>query len=171
MVKDLYLIRHATAEDAGNSAMLRDFDRELTSKGVMQSARLGKYMADKGLVPQEVHCSPAVRTLKTATLVAEQMKLNDEAVKANETLYGGGPRGYLALVNSLSEEVHSVALVGHNPDITFFAEYLCTKDVGGSMKKGTLIHFRFENLNWAEVSQKSADFISRLDVKKLFENE
>lgn len=171
MVKDLYLIRHATAEDAGNSSMLRDFDRELTSKGVMQSARLGKYMADKGLLPQEIHCSPAARTLKTAELISEQLKLNEEVVKASETLYGGGPRGYLALVNNLPDDIHAVAVVGHNPDITFFAEYLCSKDVEGSMKKGTLIHLRFEDIGWAEVSQKSASFISRIDVKKLFENE
>ena len=44
MEKNLLLIRHSTAEDVTNSSMVRDIDRELTSRGIMESARVGKYL-------------------------------------------------------------------------------------------------------------------------------
>ncbi len=167
MTKILYLIRHAHAEDAGNSAMIRDFERDLTSRGIMQSARIGKHLFDKQIKIDSIFCSPANRTVQTAKIVCEQLKFDLDAIKVDTNLYGGGPRAYLACVNSLSDSQSAVAIVGHNPDISFFAEYLTRDDVQGSMKKATVIIFKFENSSWAEVSSKDAALIERIDVADL----
>ena len=167
MKKNLLLIRHATAEDTTNSSMARDFDRELTSRGIMESARLGKYLRDGGFVVDSIFCSPAVRTRATANLIAEQLHFETDNVENSEKLYGSGPRGYLALLNELSEDFNTVIIVGHNPDISFFADYLSSDDCGGSMYKATAIHLRFENLNWAEISQKSGILEKRIDIKDI----
>ena len=167
MEKNLLLIRHSTAEDVTNSSMVRDFDRELTSRGIMESARLGKHLKDAGIVVDAIYCSPAVRTNATANLIAEQLKFDTDNVENSEKLYGSGPRGYLALLNELSEDINTVFIVGHNPDISFFADYLSSDDCGGSMSKATAIHLKFEDLAWAEISQKSGILIKRTDVKEL----
>jgi phosphohistidine phosphatase len=167
MKKNLLLIRHATAEDVTNSSMVRDIDRELTSRGIMESARLGKHLKDSGLSIEAILCSPATRTLTTANLIAEQLKFDTENVSIAEGLYGSGPRGYLALLNGLSENLTSVIIVGHNPDITFFADYLTRDDCGGSMEKASVVHLKFEDLKWAEISQKSGSLVKRTDVKDL----
>jgi len=45
-------------------------------------------------------------------------------------------------------------LVGHNPDISYFAEFL-THQAVASMDKGEVIAIQFDNLTWAEVSGRT----------------
>lgn len=163
MTKKLYIIRHAQAEDLGNTRMVRDFERELTSKGIMQSARLGKFLATESVKIDLLLSSPAKRALQTAKVLGEQLKYDEEKILLDENLYGDGPKGYLNAINKIGDQHQSVAIFGHNPDISFFAEYLTREDIGGSMKKATLIELAFTDLEWAEVSAKTADLIRRVD--------
>ncbi len=152
MEKNLLLIRHSTAEDVTNSSMVRDFDRELTSRGITESARVGKYLKDSGIAIDGIYCSPSLRTKTTASLIAEQLKFDTDNIVFSEALYGSGPRGYLALINGLENHHDTVILVGHNPDISFFADYITSQDCGGSMEKATTIHLKFGELQWSEIT-------------------
>ena len=160
MNKTLYLIRHATAEDGAYSPMFKDFDRELTSSGIIEAARMGKFLKNEGKNFDYIASSCAIRAKETAKIFAEQMGFDVEKIDLNESIYGGGPRAYLAAVNALSDEFKAVAIFGHNPDITFFAEYLTRADVGGSMEKAAVIKLAFdEKLSWADVSSKMGQFL------------
>ncbi len=165
--KEIFLIRHATAEEPGNSSMLRDFDRELTSRGIMESARMGNFLRTQGFSFDQLISSPAVRTRETAKIISEQMKTDSEAILLNDTLYGGGAGAYLSLINGLSEELKTIVIFGHNPDISFFADYLSSEDVGGSMEKATVVVLRFDDLKWAEISAKSGGFVNRFTVESI----
>lgn len=160
MTKLLYLIRHATAEEGGNSPMFRDFDRDLTSTGIIESARMGKFLSSKGIKFDLVISSPAERAKGTAKIFAEQLGIDTETIVIDENLYGGGPRGYLAAVNGLDESVNSVVIFGHNPDITFFGEYLTRADIGGQMDKAGCLIMQFDDVKWAEVSSKMGKFVA-----------
>lgn len=159
MNKNLYLIRHAKAEDGGNTPMFRDFDRDLTSTGIIESARMGKYLAGIGVKFDLIVSSAAERAKATAKIFAEQLHIDADAIVIDENMYGGGPRSYLAAVNQLDESVNNVAIFGHNPDVTFFAEYLTRADIGGQMEQAAVIILAFENIKWAEVSSKMANFL------------
>ncbi|WP_337044163.1 SixA phosphatase family protein [Emticicia sp. 17c] len=159
MKKLLYLVRHATAEEGGNSPMFRDFDRNLTSHGIIEAARMGKFLAEKDIKIQLILSSEADRCKSTAKIFAEQLHIDADEIMLDEAIYGGGARAYLAAVNKLDENVKSVAIFGHNPDITFFAEYLTRADIGGSMEKAGVVVIEFEKTKWAEVSNKSGKFL------------
>jgi len=159
MNKTLYLIRHATAEDGGNSPMFRDFDRNLTSSGIIESARMGKFLAATGVKFDLILSSASERTKATAKIFAEQLDYDADSILINDNIYGGGPRSYLSAVNQLDEAVNVVAIFGHNPDVTFFSEYLTRADVGGSMDNSGVMILSFENIKWAEVSSKMALFL------------
>lgn len=165
--KTLYIIRHAEAEDFGNSAMLKDFNRNLTGKGISQSARLGSFLLKDNVKIDGFISSPANRAFQTAKVLLEQFKLDEDVISLEASLYGGGPRAYLTCLNNISEELSAVAIFGHNPDITFFAEYLTRDDVGGNMKKATFIELEFQNQTWAEISGKTGDMKRRVDVKSI----
>lgn len=167
MSKNLFIVRHAEAEDFGYSSMLRDFDRNLTGKGISQSARLGRYLKENETVIELYVSSPAIRAFQTAKILLEQFDLDEENIKIDENLYGGGPRAYLACLNDAPESIESMAIFGHNPDITFFAEYLTRDDIQGSMNKSTVIVLKFEGFTWKEISSKSGSLVQRIDVKKL----
>lgn len=159
MKKTLYLIRHATAEDGGNSPMFRDFDRELTSTGIIESARMAKFLSTQGINFDLIVSSEAIRAKNTAKIFAEQLGYDVESIELNESLYGGGPRAYLATTNALNEKHNTVAIFGHNPDVTFFGEYLTRADIGGSMDKAGVLILEFENQTWSEVTSKSGKFV------------
>ncbi|MGR3811737.1 SixA phosphatase family protein [Jiulongibacter sp. NS-SX5] len=167
MSKKLYIIRHAHAEDLGNVSLVKDSERELTSKGIMQSAKLGRYMKNTGADLGIYNSSPASRARQTASIMMEQYSLNTDELVINEGLYGGGPRGYLACLNQLPEKTDSAAIFGHNPDISFFAEYLTRDDIQGSMKKASVIIMEFEDLKWAEISGNTGTVLQRIDVSDI----
>jgi len=112
--------------------------------------------------------SPANRALQTATVFAEQLGIREDSISLEQSLYdGGGPKAYLGSLNSVSEDFGVVAIFGHNPDITFFAEYLTRGDVGGNLKKASLIELSFSDIKWNEISGNSGEFVRRIDVSNL----
>jgi phosphohistidine phosphatase len=169
MTKKLYLIRHATAEDGSSSSMLKDFDRILTSKGIMESARMGTYLERKGEKFDVIISSASERTKSTAKIFAERLKIDADSIILDEGLYGGGPRAYLAILNQVSEKDNFVAIVGHNPDISFFAENLTRDDTGGGMEKGSVICLTVEDCTWAEISSKTMSLSYRIAVSEINE--
>lgn len=167
MIKHLFIVRHATAEDTGNSAILKDFDRELISKGIMESAKVGKYLSTYFPNIDAIYSSPATRAYQTAKYIAEQIKFEIGNIQTNEDLYFSGPKGYLAVLSQIPAHIKTAMIVGHNPDISYFADYLTRDDNGGSMKKASVIHLTFEGFEWAELSQNLGTHVKRIDGKKL----
>ncbi|MDP5140681.1 MAG: histidine phosphatase family protein [Spirosomaceae bacterium] len=168
-MKTLYLIRHATAEDGSSSSMFRDFDRDLISSGIIEAARMANYMSSKSYNIDLIVSSKANRAFGTAKIMAEQWKMDVDEIQLDDNLYGGGPRAYLAALNQLDESVNSVVMVGHNPDISFFGEYLTRDDTGGQMKKAGVLILTFTDLKWAEISNKSGSVKAYHDPKNILE--
>jgi phosphohistidine phosphatase len=167
MGKRLFIIRHAEAENFGNSTMLKDFDRNLTGRGISQSAKIGRFLKISEAKIDVFVSSSAARAFQTAKFLLEQFNIEEDSIQIDENLYGGGPRAYLSCINRTSESLEAMAIFGHNPDISFFAEYLTSDDIQGSMRKATIIELNFEELTWKEVSSKSGSMVQRIDVKEL----
>lgn len=164
MKRTLYLIRHAQAEDA--SAYQRDHDRALVPAGIMASARIGHYLHERGIGADQLLSSTATRAKDTAQVIAEQLGIPPQDIVLDADLYDGGARAYLAAVTALPAAYTSVMLFGHNPDISYFAEFLTHQPVG-DMDKGAVAAVAFEELNWAEVSGRTgtlAFYVSPRDL-------
>lgn len=171
MSKKVYLIRHASAEDGSHSPMFKDINRELTSKGMMESAKMGAFLKEQEVKFDKLVYSSATRTSRTAEVLSEQVSVQKDNVIEDEGLYGGGPRAYLRILNEIAQDEQSIAIVGHNPDISFFAEYLTRDDVGGSFEKCTVVCLEMEeSTSWAELSAKSMHFKWRKAIIDLNES-
>jgi phosphohistidine phosphatase len=166
MKKILILVRHATAEE--DNFRVKDFDRELVSKGLSESAIMGRWLAGKKIRPHRFISSPAARAFKTAELIAEQLHIEISDIIPVKNLYDGGPKAYLSAVNSTPEDVETLILFGHNPDISYFGEYLSGEDIG-SMKKGGIVILQFDDQKWEEVSSRTAQFVSYTTPKQVRE--
>lgn len=167
MKKTLILVRHATAED--QKLMVKDFERELVGKGKTDSSTMGRWMALKGIYPDRFISSSAPRASQTAVIIGDQLKFQAADIILEDSLYDGGPRAYLSVVNAIPEDSNIVALFGHNPDITYFAEYLSGADLD-SMSKGSIVVIDFKDQAWAEVSAKTGDFILYQSPRELRES-
>ncbi|TDB65091.1 SixA phosphatase family protein [Arundinibacter roseus] len=164
MKKYLLLVRHAKAEDS--SMMLKDFDRELLSQGIMDAARLGNFLFREKFTVNSIKTSAAARAFQTVKVLAEQLKIDTDSIEQIEKLYDGGPQAYLSAVNTTAENVQTLMLCGHNPDISFFAEYL-TRDQVNSLSTCDLVVMQFEDLLWAEVSGKTGKVRKHISPKDL----
>lgn len=145
---------------------MADHDRNLLPEGIMAAARVGRYLAEKGIGADRLISSPANRARDTAKVMAEQLGVSPDTIELNEKLYEGGPKAYLAAVNNLPDTCESVMLFGHNPDVSYFSEYLTHQDVG-SMSKGSILAITFENLRWAEVSGRTGFLLFYVTPKEL----
>ncbi len=157
MTRYLYLMRHATAEDG--SFFLPDFDRELTPQGMIETARMGKFLHDKNININYIVCSSAARAFQTGRVMAEQLKYEEIKINATQSIYDDGMKGYLEVITNAPAEAQSLLLVGHNPDISFFAEYLTHSNID-SMKQASIVVVAFENLEWAKVSGRTGKFLN-----------
>ncbi|QRR03695.1 SixA phosphatase family protein [Dyadobacter sandarakinus] len=156
MKKTLILVRHATAED--QSFRMKDFDRNLNNKGLSEAEAMGKWMA-AGQIGAEIWVtSPASRAYKTAEIMAKLLDVAPSTFVSVPEIYDGGPKAYLRAVNTTHVDAESVILFGHNPDITYFAEYLSGADLG-TMDKGAVAIIEFEEQEWIEISAKTGKLV------------
>ncbi len=158
MQHTVYLVRHAHAEDG--SLYLPDHDRELLSAGIMAAARTGRHLREQ--TPSGIGTivsSTAHRAMQTAKVVAEQTSIDPDTILADAALFDQGPKAYLAAVNALPESVLTAVLVGHNPDISYFAEFL-THSAIVSLDKGDIVAIELtDGLTWAEASGRTATLL------------
>lgn len=105
------LIRHG---DAVTSSPLGDHGRPLSIAGRGQVKATGRALADRGVHPSRVWCSPLVRAVQTAELVVAALEF-EGVVEAQDELYPDSPIEPLvrALAGLGPEE--SVVVVGHQP--------------------------------------------------------
>lgn len=164
MSRILYIVRHAKAED--RSMFMTDHSRQLTADGIMAAARIGRFLKEKQVRPDQIVSSTAPRAKDTAKGMAEQLGFDPEQIELNEALFEGGPKAYLAAVNALPDSAQSAMIVGHNPDVTYFAEFLTHQSLG-SMSKGAVVAIEFADVDWPEVSRATGRVLFQIAPKQL----
>ena len=118
--RTLVLLRHAKAETPGERP---DADRHLTKRGRADASAAGSWLADEGLRPNLVLCSPATRARQTWHGVAVALAQADPEGAAPEVhyepgLYEGGRTEVIDLLRAVPEETSTVLVVGHNPTMS-----------------------------------------------------
>jgi len=116
-MKRLILMRHAKSDWSGGPAA--DIDRPLNARGRAGAETLGVWLRQQALIPDQVLCSAAARTVETLDLLAVPEPVS---VARLRTLYLAS---HLAILDHLRQARGDVVLVlGHNPGIGVAAELL-----------------------------------------------
>jgi phosphohistidine phosphatase SixA len=111
-MRDLVLLRHAHAEPAGTGQP--DLDRPLSSEGLAEAEAAGRWLREKGLVPDRVLASPSRRTRETLEAVLSAVGYVDQRLE--EAIYDAAPGTLAALVDQ-HRDVERLLVVGHNPGL------------------------------------------------------
>ena len=120
--KKLFLLRHA--KSGWDDPTLDDFDRPLAPRGKRATKRLARHIADQGYAFDLVLCSAAKRTTDTWDRIARDLA-SETPVRHLRELYLGAEDIFVTALLGLDDDVTSVVLVAHNPDIAYFAGWLC----------------------------------------------
>lgn len=153
MPYNLYLLRHAKSDWSVPGQ--KDIDRELNSRGLNDAPRIGRRLHDLGVRPERVICSPARRTKMTALYVCEQLHYDQDSIVYSEDIYEASMRTLLSAINGLDDNWRSVMLIGHNPGLTYLAEYMSRQELGNIPTSG-VINLEFDVDSWQEVSGGTA---------------
>jgi phosphohistidine phosphatase len=133
---ELYLIRHAPAEQRGDD-WPDDAKRPLSEDGADRMRKAARGLDRLGVTLDVVVTSPLVRTRQTAEIVAAALNPRPPIV-AVESLAPGGT--YQALMSDLEKQSRRmrIALVGHEPGIGEVAARLIGSRHPIEFKKGAV---------------------------------
>lgn len=148
MPKKLLLVRHAKSD--WNDSSLSDFERYLNPRGERDAPEMAKRLLQKGLIPQKIVSSTAVRALSTARIFADIMSINPHDILEEPKIYEAAPHVILSVINSLSNEHDYIAIFGHNPGISTVGTYLCSSGLSMPTCGMAMINFPFDD--WKLVS-------------------
>ena len=107
----LVLIRHAKAVADAPS----DVQRPLAGRGHRDAAAAGKWLAELGITPDLVVTSQAVRARETWEEIGLASAVQD--VQIDERIYENTVADLLAVITDVTDDVQTLALVGHNPSM------------------------------------------------------
>jgi phosphohistidine phosphatase len=155
----LYLMRHAQSADKqpGQS----DKERELTQQGMHDALLAGRYLTHQKINFDLVICSTAVRAHRTAELLTETFQFDADKLQLEDELYTASVRTFLGLVTQLDELHTHVMCVGHNPVISYLAEYLTKAEIGDMPPAGIAI-IRLNVTHWRETNQSTGELMALL---------
>ncbi|HEY9489407.1 MAG TPA: histidine phosphatase family protein, partial [Chryseosolibacter sp.] len=90
----------------------------------------------------------------TTSLLAEGMKLDQPRILLEDVLYEASVGQFLEYINNIEEAYHHVLIAGHNPSISYLAEYLTKADIG-EMATGSIAMIKFDLGSWKLVSENT----------------
>ena len=145
-MKTLYILRHAKSSWDDHS--LTDHERPLNERGLRTAPFIGGLMKERGLVPDVIVSSPAMRAKQTAELVREAAGFEPE-ITFNERIYEASVSTLIAVITELDNEADRVLLVGHNPGAEGLIYYLNGEIA--PMPTAALAIIELEIGSWAEI--------------------
>ncbi len=139
---DVYIIRHAWAEDRHLLQWPTDWERPLTRDGRRRFAAVVERLVEREFAPQIIATSPLVRCRQTAEIVAETAGGEPPIIGLDALQPGSDLRALLAWTANEAADCDQVAWVGHAPDVGRLAGRLIGE---GEMRfaKGAVAAVRF----------------------------
>jgi phosphohistidine phosphatase len=146
----LALIRHAKAVRAESGEP--DFPRDLTGKGRRVASAMGEFLAGRAdFRPHVVVTSPAARALATAERIAEPLGIADDRLVQNRRIYEATPGDLAGIVHGFSPQWKFATLVGHNPGLSDFADWLLGQATIQDMPTGAVVWLELDTPAWTGV--------------------
>ncbi len=123
-MKTIFILRHAKSD--WDSPAVKDFDRPLNERGRAAATRIGAYFKSQHYPCDIVLCSTAQRTRETFGLIKPFLP-DGLKVKFDDKLYLAEPTYLVGCLRSLSDDLKSAMIIGHNPGLELLAHSLVAK--------------------------------------------
>ena len=121
------LFRHAKAEIP--DVEKADFDRCLASRGQRNAIRMGRFIREKGLLPDLVIVSKAARTRETFELASRDWP--DIPVVFLDSIYEASATTVMAGIEAHGGDCERVMVIGHNPGLVVLLHNLVDSPPSG----------------------------------------
>ena len=166
----ILLLRHAEAVAHSKGG---DIERELSTNGLAESLRLGRFMARNGLWPDHVLVSPASRTRETIDLV-QQAWASPAKIEVRKSLYLAESAQLLEELREAPSDARTIMLVAHNPGLAELAHGMVARGdaklrerLSQGLPTCTLAVLDVDCEDWRDLSLHSARLVSLITQDKL----
>lgn len=164
-MKKLTLIRHAKSD--WSVAALPDRERALNKRGRLAAVIMGQRLSKRAAFPDLLLSSPARRCRETAQLL---MGAADGwlSITYVDQLYAASVETLAAVIRGCPEQ-HHVALLGHNPELSELARWLCAA-APVRLPTGAVLVLQLAIEHWADIHDGCGEILSYDYPKKKAES-
>lgn len=155
-MKTLTILRHG--KSSWSKAGLPDQERPLNPRGERDAPVMAERINEAGIRPSLIMSSPAVRAWTTAKIVAKAISYPIEFLHREDELYLANLECLFDLLSRQDNAFNSVMVVGHNPGLTEFADYLLP-DITDNIPTCGLVALNIDTDNWDLRERKQAELI------------
>lgn len=153
-MKKLLLIRHA--KSSWDYPGLSDHQRPLAKRGIKDAPTMGRRLVNRGVMPDLIISSDAVRALETAMVIANELSYPARQIVKSERLYHASVNSLLSVIKATSPEIRTLFIIGHNPGMNDFIAFMgCEID---NLPTAGQFGLSFEVNNWKGVGPRQAAF-------------
>ncbi|SDS04270.1 SixA phosphatase family protein [Microterricola viridarii] len=145
-MKTLILVRHA--KSSWDEPSLVDEARPLNKRGRHDAPEMGRRLLARGVVPETILASPAVRARTTAELIALEIGAED-AVVIDHRLYATSASGMLAVIREQDDAIDSLMVVGHDPEMSDLAHRF--SPLSPPMVTCAVLELQFDRDSWTGI--------------------
>jgi phosphohistidine phosphatase len=164
--KRLSLVRHANAEQDGD---VRDFERPLSRKGQNEALEMARRFQERGLVPDLILASAAVRTRETAETFARVLGVASRLLQADDSLYLADGDHILGAIRAIGPRVSHLMVIGHNPGISAVAISLAPEAVSNDLPTCGTLTMRVACAKWSLIDRRCVRDTERDSPRKFFD--
>jgi len=155
-MKTIYIARHA--KSSWSNSNLSDFDRPLNERGLRDAPYMGSKLKEKGVNPQLIVSSSALRAFTTAKIIAKKLGYSKDKIRKEELIYDAYASDLLEYINNLNDKLNNVMLFGHNPGFTSLSNYLTGIPIDNIPTCG-IVKITFDVDNWKEIAPSKGELI------------
>lgn len=156
-MKVLTIVRHA--KSSWKDVSCSDRERTLNRRGELDAPMMGERIAAHSIRPSLILSSPAVRAWTTAKIIADKLGYPIEFLQREDTLYLASVPSILDTLLEQDNGFNNVMIVGHNPGLTEFANYL-SPGVTNNLPTAGVVSVQFEQEDWNLIARPTTELIA-----------
>ena len=161
-MKNLFLLRHA--KSSWDNAVLADFDRPLSKRGISNAIQLSEYIQKHSISFDLVLSSPSERTQSTLDLVLSSLDPIPTAT-LKESIYHASASSLSQFIKEQDDEINTLLVIGHNPGLHILTETLTNDSI---VKFPTCAFAKITNFNhWKDIDAAILNLESLITPKEL----
>jgi len=161
------LFRHAKAENPDLDTA--DIDRVLAWRGRRNAARMGRFIGDRGMLPNLIIVSTAARTRETYQLASADWP--DIPVMFLDSIYEASATTLMTAIEAYGAECERVMVIGHNPGLVVLLHNLVEAPPSGVnmsyFPTSCVADIGFDVPHIREIEPESGRLLSLIRVREL----
>ena len=126
-MKKITLLRHG--DSLFQDSSVNDWSRPLSPEGEKECHDVAKFIKDCHPLPSKIISSNARRTIETVKILLEKNKWDSEILNVDKELYLASANLLTEKIQSQSESINDLIIVGHNPGLSELSSSLLKQSI------------------------------------------